>query len=116
MKRYVEFFDGNYENDTAVVFVDTGRYSMMDISVTSEDEDAGTETIHSDPAVPPQTREQMAYTMLQELTKYMDLSDEGRYDEIDRVLRMKYSEYMVSTLVCAERALQQMTEDYKPNM
>jgi hypothetical protein len=114
MKKTTDYFYYCYENDTTVEYVDAEHYSMLNVSFTSEDEDAGTETIHSDPAVPAKPMEQMAYEMLQELKEYMDMCDEGKWKDIPHELHMKYDQYMNSTRIAAENALQQIAKDYEP--
>jgi len=114
MKKNTQYFGYCYENDTTVEYVDADHYSMLNVSFTSEDEDAGTDTIHSDPASPAKPMEQMAYEMLQELTEYMDLYEEGRYCDVSRELRMKYDNYMDSTRIAAEKALKKIAKDYRP--
>ena len=114
MEKFTEYFDNDYPMDTTIEYVNTGHYSMLNCSFTSEDEDAGTETIHSISAVPPRSRERMAYEMCQKLTNYMDLCDQGRYSEIDVGVRMEYDDYMTSTKIAVERALQKISENYDP--
>lgn len=113
MKKTADYFCYCYDNDTTVEYVDAEHYSMLNISFTSEDEDAGTETIHSDTAVPSKPIEQIAYGMLQELTEYMDMCDEGKWKDIPYELHMKYDQYMNSTRIAAENALQQITKGYE---
>ena len=114
MEKFTEYFDNDYPMDTTIEYINTGHYSMLNCSFTSEDEDAGTETIHSIPAVPPKSREQMAYEMCQKLTNYMDLCDQGLYSEIDVGVRMEYDDYMESTKIAVERALQAISANYDP--
>lgn len=114
MEKITKYFTHDYENDTTVEYVNTGLYSMLNVSFTSEDEDAGTETIHSDSAVPPKSMTEMAYEMLLEVADYLDKCDDGNYSKIGTEAKMKYGNHMNSTRIAVENALQQITKDYIP--
>lgn len=114
MEKFTEYFEYCYPMDTTVEYVNTTHYSMLNCTFTSEDEDAGSETIHSDPSLPVKPKEQMAYEMLQEITKFMDMCDEGRVKDIPTDLKWKYEKFMHSTLIAVEKALQDITANYNP--
>ena len=67
MEKITKYFKHDYENDTTIEYVNTGLYSMLNCSFTSENPDYGTDTIHytAEPAV---SMEQMAYEMGIEIT------------------------------------------------
>lgn len=115
MKRSVEFFAHDYDFDTAIEYVNTGMYSMLNCSFTSEDPDYGTDTIHSDPANPPKPREQMAYEMAQEIAAYMDATEDGTYRKNGVPYEKQYGDFSNSTLYAIEKALKDLAGDYKPN-
>ena len=115
MKRSVEFFAHDYDFDTAIEYVNTGVYSMLNCSFTSEDEDYGTDTIHSSPANPPKPREQMAYEMAQEIGEYLDATDDGVYRKNGVPYEKQYGDFSNSTLYAIEKALKALAGDYKPN-
>lgn len=115
MKRSVEFFAHDYDFDTAIEYVNTGVYSMLNCSFTSEDEDYGTDTIHSSPANPPKPREQMAYEIAQEIGEYLDATEDGDRRYSDAPYARKYDDYSNSTLYAIEKALKALAGDYKPN-
>lgn len=114
MEKITKYFKHDYENDTTVEYVNTGMYSMLNLSWTCEDPNYGTDTFHGEPVQPVQPMEQMAYDMLQELTDYMDLCDEGQYAEIKPELRIKYRDYSNSSLIAFEHSLQEITMGYNP--
>ena len=115
MKRSVEFFAHDYDFDTAIEYVNTGMYSMLNCSFTSEDPDYGTDTIHSDPANPPKPREQMAYEMAQEIKEYLDATEDGTHRIYSAPYAGCYGGYSNSTLYAIEKALKELAGDYKPN-
>ena len=115
MKRSVEFFAHNYDFDTAIEYVNTGMYSMLNCSFTSEDEDYGTDTIHSDPANPPKPREQMAYEMAIEIEEYLNATYDGMIRKDNEPYAFRYKDYSNSTLYAIEKALRDLAGDYKPN-
>ena len=115
MKRSVEFFAHDYDFDTAIEYVNTGMYSMLNCSFTSEDEDYGTDTIHSDSATPPKPREQMAYEMAQEIAAYLDATEDGVYRKNGAPYEKQYGDFSNSTLYAIEKALKDLAGDYKPD-
>ena len=115
MKRSVEFFANDYDFDTAIEYVNTGMYSMLNCSFTSEDPDYGTDTIHSDPANPPKSREQMAYEMAQEIAAYLDATGDGTYRKNGAPYEKQYGDFSNSTLYAIEKALKDLAGDYKPD-
>lgn len=115
MKRSVEFFAHDYDADTAIEYVNTGMYSMLNCSFTSEDPNYGTDTIHSHLANPPKPREQMAYEMAQEIAEYLDATEDGTHRIYNAPYASCYGEYSNSTLYAIEKALKELAGDYKPN-
>jgi hypothetical protein len=109
----------DYENDTTVEYVDTGLYSMLNCSFTSEDPDYGTETIHyvSKTSKP---EDQLAYEMRKELKKYLDFKESyNGHDLIEpdiRELRCKYGDFINTTLYAVEGALQELAVGYVPEV
>lgn len=114
MEKITKHFTHDYENDTTIEWVNTGMYSMLNCSFTSEDPNYGTDTIHygvGSSSVKPIA--QMAYEMLDELTPYLGKMDRGAYDSISSDVRSKYGEYNNSTLYAIEHALSILAEDYR---
>ena len=109
----------DYENDTTIEYVDTGLYSMLNCSFTSEDPDYGTETIHyvSKTSKPD---DQLAYEMRKELKKYLDFKESyNGHDLIEpdiRELRCKYGDFINTTLYAVEGALQELSVGYTPEV
>ena len=115
MKRSVKFFAHDYDLDTAIEYVNTGMYSMLNCSFTSEDPDYGTDTIHSVLATPPKPREQMAYEMAQEIAAYLDATEDGVYRKNGAPYEKQYGDFSNSTLYAIEKALNEISKDYHPN-
>ena len=115
MEKITKYFSHDYENDTTIEYVNTGLYAMLNCSFTSEDEDYGTDTIHSDPANPPKPREQMAYEMAQEIAAYLDATGDGTYRKNGAPYEKQYGDFSNSTLYAIEKALKELAGDYKPN-
>ena len=88
---------------------------MLNCSFTSEDEDYGTDTIHSSPATPPKPREQMAYEMAQEIAAYLDATGDGTYRKNGAPYEKQYGDFSNSTLYAIEKALNELAGDYKPD-
>lgn len=105
MEKITKYFKYSYENDTTVEYVSTGLYSMLNCSFTSEDPDYGTDTLRSDPAIPPKPREQMAYEMAKEIAAYLDATEDGDRRYSDAPYARKYDDYSNSTLYAIEKAL-----------
>ena len=112
MKKITKYFKYSYENDTTIEYVNTGLYSMLSCSFTSEDPDYGTDTIHY-AAYPVKSMEQIAYEMLAEVKDFMDYRD-GDIAEPRKDVKVDYEEYSNSTLIAIEWALQEITKDYCP--
>ena len=114
MEKITKYFTHDYEKDTTIEWVSTGKYSMLNCSFTSEDEDYGTDTIHygvgSDSV---KHMEQMAYEMLGELTPYLSKKDRGETWTITKEMEQKYGDYSNSTLYAVEHALKIIAEDYR---
>lgn len=113
MKRTVSYYSCNYDNDTAIEYVVTGLYSTLNCSYTSEDPDYGTETIHF-VSEPIKNCSQMAYNLLERISKYLDEYENGTMSELRRDIKLEYDMYGRSTLIAIENALKLMTKDYKP--
>lgn len=114
MNRTVEYFSHDYDADTAIEYVNTGMYSMLNCSFTCEDPDYGTDTLHSDSANPPKPREQMAYEMAQEIKEYLDATEDGTHRICNAPYTSRYGEYSNSTLYAIEKALKDLAGDYNP--
>ena len=114
MKRTVSYHSNNYDNDTAIEYVETGLYSMLNCSYTSEDPSYGTETIHF-VSETVESEQRMAYDMLKRIGKYLDAFDNGTMRDLSRDIKLEYDNYGRSTLIAIESALQFITKDYKPN-
>ena len=115
MEKTTKYFKCDYENDTTVEYVNTGMYSMLNISFTSEDPDYGTDTLHYS-AHPAQSMEKMAYEMMHEVSDYLDWKDDHNCQSgISGVLRKKYEDYSMSTMIAVERALTEIAKDYIPS-
>lgn len=111
MEKITKYFSNDYENDTTIEYVNTGLYSMLNCSFTSEDPDYGTDTLHYN-AEPANGMERMAYEMLQEITQFLDCMDCGA--KPPRELGLTYGDYSNSTLIAIEHALQQIIGDFHP--
>ena len=108
MERTTLMFKSCYDNDTAIEYVNTGLYSMLNCSYTSEDPDYGTDTIHfSLGYVAPMER--LAFDMLQEITAFVDDRESLQDAHVD------YDEYGRSTLIAVEDALTEIAEHYNPD-
>lgn len=112
MEKITKYFKHDYENDTTIEYVNTGLYSMLNCSYTSEDPDYGTDTIHFT-ATPAENMEQMAYNMLYEIKDFLDYRD-GSVEAPRCDVQNDYGEYSNSTLIAIESALYQVTKDYEP--
>ena len=110
MKRTVRYFTNDYENDTAIEFVEAGLYSCLNCSFTSEDYDYGTDTIHYTYPDCSASIEQVAYEMLQEISEYLERTNDG----MKRHVKSVYNEYSNSTLYAIEKALKTITKNYCP--
>ena len=113
MEKIPKYFKHDYENDTTIEYVNTGLYSMLNCSYTSEDEDYGTDTIHYTvkPAV---SMSEIANKMCRELSEFCNKMDAGLYNEVSGEARMKFGDYSNSTLYAIENALMKIKEEYYP--
>lgn len=111
MERTVQMFECDYENDTAIEYINTGFYSALNCSYTSEDPDYGTDTIHfvSKVALPIKT---LAFKMLQEVSDFLDYR-EGKIPS-SLACDVDYEEYGQSTLIAIEKALSSIVGGYYP--
>lgn len=112
MEKTTRNYNFDYENDTTIEYVNTGLYSMLNCSFTSEDPDYGTDTIHytANPAV---SMEQMAYEMVRELAIYLNKKDQRQYADITDAERIAYDGYGNSTLYAIEHALSDIAKAYR---
>lgn len=112
MEKITRYFKFDYENDTTIEYVNTGAYSSLTCSYTSEDPDYGTDTIHynADPAV---SMGQMAYEFGGQLTQFLNKKDSGRYRDITHEERILFGDYSNSTLYAVEKALKNLAEEYR---
>lgn len=113
MEKITKYFEYSYENDTTVEYVNTGLYSMLNCSFTSEDPDYGTDTLHytAEPAV---SMEQMAHEMLAEVKNFLDWRD-GSIDAPRSDTQIVYGDYSNSTLIAIEYALDEISKAYHPD-
>lgn len=114
MEKITKYFRHDYENDTTIEYVNTGLYSMLNCSFTSEDPDYGTDTLHWTSGKPVPIA-QIAYEMQNRLTKYLDKMDHGYYHDVDDGDRHMFGDYSNSTLYAIEKALHEIAEGYRPN-
>ena len=112
MKRTVSYFKSNYENDTAIEYVDTDLYSCLNCSYTSEDPDCGTETMHF-VSNTPKSMEQMAYEAVPKISAFLDAYGEKTVGR-PRV-NIAFYQYNNSTLFAVEDALLKIAKDYHPD-
>lgn len=112
MVKITKYFEYCYENDTTVEYVNTGLYSMLNCSYTSEDPDYGTDTIHFT-ANPAKSMEQMAYEMLGEVKDYLDWRD-GEIEAPRADVQNDYEDYSNSTLIAIEYALTDLSKEFNP--
>lgn len=113
METFTSHFEYCYENDTTIEYVNTGLYSMLNCSFTSEDPDYGTDTIHFS-ANPAESMEKMAYDMLFEVRDFLDYRD-GKVEASLQNVQNDYDNYSNSTLIAIEYALSTLSKDYTPN-
>lgn len=114
MEKITKYFKHDYENDTTIEYVNTGLYSMLNCSFTSEDPDYGTDTLHWTSSKPVPIA-QIAYEMKNRLCKYLDKMDHGYYRDVDDGDRYMFGDYSNSTLYAIEKALHEIAEGYRPN-
>lgn len=112
MEKITKYFKHDYENDTTIEYVNTGLYSMLNCSFTSEDPNYGTDTLHytAQPAV---SMGQMAYEYVKKVTRYLDFID-GDYENEIADLKKMFGDYSNSTLYAIEKALHEISKDYHP--
>lgn len=110
MEKITKYFKHDYENDTTIEYVNTGLYSMLNCSYTSEDPDYGTDTIHFT-ATPAESMEQMAYNMLYEIKDFLDYRD-GSVEAPRCDVQNDYGEYSNSTLIAIEYALADLSKGF----
>lgn len=113
MEKITKYFKYSYENDTTIEYVNTGLYSMLNCSYTSEDPDYGTDTIHFT-ANPAESMEKMAYNMLYEIKDFLDYRD-GSVEAPRCDVQNDYGEYSNSTLIAIEYALSDISKGYVPD-
>lgn len=121
MKRISKCFTSDYRDDTMIEYVETGLYSILNCSYTSEDPDYGTDTLHfSLGYVAPIKR--LAYDMLREISDYIDFremcsascGDGGVWLDRYHGLELEYGSYSSSTLMAIEHALIEIADGYAP--
>ena len=121
MEKIARAFEYDYENDTTIEYFNTGLYAGLNCSFTSEDPAYGTDTLHYN-SEPADTMEALAYEMLEEIRYYLDATNDGmnRVDvNVDPTARsaeleLVYGEYSNSTLYAIEKALAEISKDYRP--
>lgn len=113
MKKITKYFKHDYENDTTIEYVNTGMYSMLNCSFTSEDPDYGTDTIHYKANLV-ESMEKLAYDMLYEVKDFLDYR-EGSVEAPRCDVQNDYGDYGNSTLYAIENALHEIAEGYRPD-
>lgn len=113
MEKITKTFTHDYENDTTVEYVNTGFYSMLNCSFTSEDPNYGTDTIHYK-TNQVESMEELAFNMLCEIKDFLDYRN-GSVDAPMCYVQNDYGEYSNSTLYAIEKALIEIAKDYKPD-
>lgn len=111
MYKITKYFDHDHANDTTIEYVDTGAYSVLVCTFTSEDPDFGTEVIRyvSNPMI---SREKMAYKLLREIKSYLDF-EEGKIATQIKDAQNIYASYGRCTLYAIESALSKIAPVYK---
>jgi hypothetical protein len=113
MEKITRNFKYCYDNDTTIEYVNTGLYSMLNCSFTSEDPDYGTDTIHYGAGSKSvRSMEKMAFDMLREVKDFLDYRD-GQI-EGSLVCDIDYDDYSNSTLIAIEYALYEIVKNYRP--
>ena len=112
MERTTRTYTFDYENDTSINYVNTGKYSMLNCSFTSEDPNYGTDTLHltSNPALP---MAKMAYEYVGKLNEYLNKMDHGFYRDVSAEERRMFGDYSNSTLYAIEKALYDIANEYR---
>ena len=108
MERFVNYFKFDYENDTAIEYVNTGLYSSLNCSFTSEDPNCGTDTIrfNSEPAM---NYMDMVREQLEEIKSYLDVTKDGYYrDFATAEENIVFGDYSNSMLYAIEKALSEI--------
>lgn len=113
MEKITKYFKHDYENDTTIEYVNTGLYSMLNCSFTSEDPNYGTDTIHYTANLV-ESMEKLAYDMLYEVKDFLDYR-EGSVEAPRCDVQNDYGDYSNSTLYAIEKALHEIAEGYHPN-
>lgn len=108
MERTTLMFKSCYDNDTVIEYVNTGLYSMLNCSFTSEDPDYGTDTLHygADHVEP---MERLAFDMYHELATFLEDRENLEDPHVD------YDEYGRSSLIAIEDALAEIAQQYNPD-
>lgn len=112
MEKITKYFKHDYENDTTIEYVNTGLYSMLNCSFTSEDPNYGTDTIHYTANLV-ESMEKLAYDMLYEVKDFLDYR-EGSVEAPRCDVQNDYGDYSNSTLYAIEKALHDISKDYHP--
>ena len=112
MEKITKYFKYDYENDTTIEYVNTGLYSMLNCSFTSEDPDYGTDTLHWTSSKPVPIA-QIAYEMKNRLSGYLNRTDDGIYRKADDSDNYLFGDYSNSTLYAIEKALHEIAEGYR---
>ena len=103
----VRKFTHDYPDDTEIRYTVDSEGSHMECSFTSEDPDCGTETIlyNASPAV---SLKEMSGELLEEITGYLDATDNGNLRMGRNGCEQYYDEFNNSTLYAIEKALTQL--------
>ena len=106
-KEVVRKFTHDYPDDTQIRYTVDEEGSHMECSFTSEDSDFGTETIlyNASPAIP---LKEMSGELLEEITSYLDATDDGNKRVEETGIEKYYNDFGNSTLYAVEKALSQI--------
>lgn len=112
MVKITKYFTHCYDYDTTIEYVNTGLYSMLNCSFTSEDPDYGTDTLHWTSSKPVHIA-QIAYEMKNRLSRYLNRTNDGTYRKADDSDNYLFGDYSNSTLYAIEKALNEIVEEHK---
>ena len=106
MNRIEINYSHDHENDTKIIYSFDEKGSHLVATFTSEDPDYGTDALELN-AEPAESLDEMANCWLEEISEYLDKTDDGihRPGEAGQELEMCYGEYSNTTLFAVENAL-----------
>lgn len=115
MEKITKYFKHDYENDTTIEFVNAPLYAMLNCSFTGEDPNYGTDTLHWT-CCEACTFESLAYEMKKDLTRCLNIIE--RHGSAGKLptTQIDYENYSLSTLFAIEKALAEITKNYRPEV